>query len=75
MYGNLLKIDAFGNILCAVHGFRFLSSNEIEELYPNKFILLNDARIIVLNTLFNLPDTFLLASLIDYFDTSSDYAP
>ena len=25
LYGNLLKVDAFGNILLAVHGFKFLS--------------------------------------------------
>lgn len=24
LYGNLLKVDAFGNILLAVHGFKFL---------------------------------------------------
>lgn len=65
-------MDSFGNILCAVHGFRFLKSSEIEEQYPNKFMLLSEARIIVLNTLFNLSDTFLLASLVDFFDNSGD---
>lgn len=24
MYGNLLKVDAYGNILVCVHGFEFL---------------------------------------------------
>lgn len=24
MYGNLLKVDAYGNILVCVHGFNFL---------------------------------------------------
>lgn len=24
LYGNLLKVDAYGNILVAVHGFEFL---------------------------------------------------
>lgn len=26
IYGNLLKVDCFGNILVAVHGFHFLSA-------------------------------------------------
>jgi hypothetical protein len=25
LYGNLLKVDAYGNILTVVHGFKFLS--------------------------------------------------
>jgi len=25
LYGNLLKVDAFGNILLAAHGFKFLT--------------------------------------------------
>ncbi|XP_035672037.1 cytosolic purine 5'-nucleotidase-like isoform X4 [Branchiostoma floridae] len=67
-YGNLLKVDPYGNILVCVHGFHFMSAAEISELYPNKFIQPqpNDDRIFVLNTLFNLPETYLLACLIDY---------
>ncbi|XP_078668539.1 cytosolic purine 5'-nucleotidase-like isoform X3 [Branchiostoma floridae x Branchiostoma belcheri] len=67
-YGNLLKVDPYGNILVCVHGFHFMSAAEISELYPNKFIQPqpNDDRIYVLNTLFNLPETYLLACLIDY---------
>ncbi|CAD5215734.1 unnamed protein product [Bursaphelenchus okinawaensis] len=72
-YGNLLKVDGFGNILVAVHGFNFLKPNEIEECYPNKFLHLSDKRVFVLNTLFNLPETYLLACLVDYFDNSTDY--
>ena len=87
-YGNLLKVDGFGNILVAVHGLRFLSGYfffdfgkkfiihlrpEIEDYYPNKFIQLSDRRIYVLNTLFNLPDTYLIARLVHFFNNSSDY--
>ncbi|KAI6218249.1 5' nucleotidase family [Aphelenchoides besseyi] len=75
LYGNLLKVDGFGNILVAVHGFRFLKPHEIEELYPNKFLHLSDSRVYVLNTLFNLPETYLIACLVDYFDTSAEYHP
>jgi 5'-nucleotidase len=85
MYGNLLKVDGFGNILVAAHGLVFLTGSEkflinyfyfrseIESLYPNKFIQLSDRRIYVLNTLFNLPETNLIALLVDFFDKSEDY--
>uniref|UniRef100_A0A8C7PV53 Cytosolic purine 5'-nucleotidase n=1 Tax=Oncorhynchus mykiss TaxID=8022 RepID=A0A8C7PV53_ONCMY len=56
LYGNLLKVDAYGNILVCVHGFNFLRGPEIRELYPNKFIQRDDTeRFYILNTLFNLP--------------------
>ncbi|XP_054259103.1 cytosolic purine 5'-nucleotidase isoform X1 [Macrosteles quadrilineatus] len=72
-YGNLLKVDAYGNILVCVHGFKFLKHNEVYELYPNKFLQLDESRVYVLNTLFNLPETYLLACLIDFFTTSAEY--
>ncbi|KAK0085924.1 hypothetical protein PV325_004218 [Microctonus aethiopoides] len=59
-YGNLLKVDAYGNIL-------------VYELYPNKFLQLDESRVYVLNTLFNLPETYLLACLIDFFTNSPQY--
>lgn len=43
------------------------SRSEIYELYPNKFLSLDESRVYVLNTLFNLPETYLLACLIDLF--------
>ncbi|XP_014666040.1 PREDICTED: cytosolic purine 5'-nucleotidase-like [Priapulus caudatus] len=71
-YGNLLKVDQYGNILVCCHGFKFLKPMEIRELYPNSFIKL-DKRIFVLNTLFNLPETYLLACVIDYFDCCEEF--
>ncbi|KAH7722649.1 Protein Y71H10B.1 a [Aphelenchoides avenae] len=73
LYGNLLKVDGFGNILVALHGFNYMTSAEIEELYPNKFLGLSDKRVYVLNTLFNLPETYLVACVVDYFDRHGDY--
>jgi 5'-nucleotidase len=72
-YGNLLKVDTYGNILVAVHGFKFLKQSEIYALYPNKFVQLDENRIYVLNTLFNLPETYLLACLIHFFTSSKEY--
>uniref|UniRef100_A0A5S6Q0G2 5'-nucleotidase n=1 Tax=Trichuris muris TaxID=70415 RepID=A0A5S6Q0G2_TRIMR len=70
MYGNLLKVDPYGNILVGAHGFDFLSPAEIEAFYPNKFIQLSEERVYVLNTLFSVPETYLLASLVNYLDNS-----
>ncbi|XP_055929014.1 cytosolic purine 5'-nucleotidase-like isoform X1 [Argiope bruennichi] len=75
VYGNLLKVDAYGNILVCCHGFQFLKTSEIYNLYPNKFIQHHDNRIYILNTLFNLPEAYLLACLVDYFTNSSEYIP
>lgn len=53
--------------------FNYFFRSEMEELYPNKFLHLSDKRVYVLNTLFNLPETFLIACLVNYFDGSKDY--
>lgn len=73
LYGNFLKVDAYGNILICVHGFKFLKTSEIFSIYPNKFVQMNDSRIYVLNTLFNQPETCVLAQVIDYFSTHADF--
>ncbi|XP_037813836.1 cytosolic purine 5'-nucleotidase isoform X2 [Lucilia sericata] len=73
LYGNLLKVDAYGNILVCCHGFEFLKHSQVYELYPNKFLKLDESRVYVLNTLFNLPETYLLACLVDFFTNSSVY--
>ncbi|CAG0915550.1 unnamed protein product [Notodromas monacha] len=68
-YGNLLKVDAYGNILTCVHGFRFLKINEIRALYPNKFLQLDESRVHVLNTLFDVPVTYIIACVVEYFSS------
>uniref|UniRef100_A0A8C2IHT2 5'-nucleotidase, cytosolic IIb n=1 Tax=Cyprinus carpio TaxID=7962 RepID=A0A8C2IHT2_CYPCA len=75
MYGNLLKVDAYGNILVCAHGFNFLRGPDTRELYPNKFIQRDDTeRFYILNTLFNLPETYLLACLVDFFSNCDRYS-
>ncbi|EYC10717.1 hypothetical protein Y032_0054g2513 [Ancylostoma ceylanicum] len=66
--GNLLKTDEHCNILSAFRGFRKLQKKEIREYYPNKHIALEETRIFVLNTVFNVPETLLLATIVDYFE-------
>ncbi|GFR83093.1 cytosolic purine 5'-nucleotidase [Elysia marginata] len=72
-FGNLLKVDSHGNILVCVHGFKFLKSHEVSELYPNKYIQLDEKRVYILNTLFNIPETYMLACIIDYFASHKDF--
>lgn len=52
------------NTLFLLFFFNFRS--EIYDVYPNKFVHLDES-ILVLNTLFDLPETYLLACVIDYF--------
>merc|ERR1719244_1545979 len=73
VHGNMLKVDGFGNILFCCHGLKFLKSEEISMKYPNKFLQLDEKRIYVYNTLFNLPEIYLLACLIDFFQSHQDY--
>jgi len=70
--GNLLKTDQFGKILVCYHGFRILRDSEIKAVYPGKVQRKDEKRVFVMNTLFNLAETFLVAALIDLFDGQED---
>ncbi|CAK8689038.1 unnamed protein product [Clavelina lepadiformis] len=72
--GHMLKVDTYGNIMVCTHGFRFLKNSEIIEDYPNKFIQLGDtSRYFICNTLFNLPEIYLQACVINYFCNTEGY--
>ena len=73
-YGNLLKIDGFGNILVAWHGFKPLNFDVLRKYYPNKFVNKEDgARYYIYNTLFNLPEIYVMAALIDMYEGLDGY--
>ncbi|CAF3871304.1 unnamed protein product [Rotaria sp. Silwood2] len=48
LYGNLLKVDAYGNILTVVHGFKFLSGDRTAVIYGQNILtfraIFNDVR-------------------------------
>ncbi len=44
---------------------------EVRRLYPHKILKRDETRIFIMNTLFNLAETHLIASLIDYFHRHS----
>ena len=54
-FGNLLKMDNYGNVLMAFHGLKKMTNSEILLQYPNKFVKFEQPRIMVTNTLYNLP--------------------
>ncbi|CAD6185980.1 unnamed protein product [Caenorhabditis auriculariae] len=72
-HGNLLKSDEHNNILAAWHGLRKMQSSEIRAMYPNKHMPFDGERVFVLNTIFNQPETFMLACMIDMYERSSLY--
>ncbi|XP_054467968.1 5'-nucleotidase, cytosolic II, like 1 isoform X2 [Anoplopoma fimbria] len=74
-FGNLLKVDSNGNILVCSHGFHFLKGEDIQNYYPNKFIQRDDTdRFYILNTLFNLSETYFYTCLVDFFTRCSRYS-
>ncbi|VDN02069.1 unnamed protein product [Thelazia callipaeda] len=73
-YGNLLKVDGFGNILVGVHGHNYLQRSDIKKHYPSKFISLRHLeKVVVMNSLFDIAHTFVLITLIHYFDNHKNY--
>ncbi|XP_065648392.1 cytosolic purine 5'-nucleotidase isoform X3 [Hydra vulgaris] len=68
LYGNLLKVDTYGNILTCVHGFDFIVSPDLRNTYPNKFVQFDKERFTINNTLFNLPEIYLLACIVNMFE-------
>eukprot|EP00730_Choanoeca_flexa_P008485 TRINITY_DN12495_c0_g3_i2.p1 TRINITY_DN12495_c0_g3~~TRINITY_DN12495_c0_g3_i2.p1 ORF type:complete len:531 (+),score=128.92 TRINITY_DN12495_c0_g3_i2:70-1662(+) len=75
-YGNILKTDAYGHILQVYHGHKQLKVKRIREIYPTRFLHsheIGSRRFRVLNTLFGLPETSLVADIVDFFDTREEY--
>jgi len=70
--GNLLKVDQFGKILDCRHGLRIMNSQEIKSIYPGRIQRKDDKRIFVMNTVFNLAETCLVAALVHHFESKDD---
>ncbi|KAL7673488.1 hypothetical protein ACOME3_008343 [Neoechinorhynchus agilis] len=73
VYGNFLKVDSNHNILLCIHGFTKLGRNMVEPLYPNAYVTYDPDRYVVLDSLFNLPEIYLLAALVNHFSVCPDY--
>jgi len=67
--GNLLKIDAYNHVTRARHGRKFLDRDERRKRYPRSGIRLGTTRYRVFDTLFDLPEGSLYASLVHLKET------
>lgn len=73
LFGTLLKMDQFGSVLVCLRGFNVVTLNEILGMYPNKFVKYDESRIIIMNTLFDLPKMYILACVIHIFHNDPKY--
>jgi 5'-nucleotidase len=51
---------------------REVQGKELRRMYPYKVQKRDETRIFIMNTLFNLAETHLIASLVDYYDRQHD---
>ncbi|OBS69492.1 hypothetical protein A6R68_01929, partial [Neotoma lepida] len=71
---RLVSIGYPQELLGFAYDSTFPTRPETREQYPNKFIQRDDTeRFYILNTLFNLPETYLLACLVDFFTNCPRY--
>ncbi|XP_051002681.1 cytosolic purine 5'-nucleotidase isoform X3 [Acomys russatus] len=71
---RLVSIGYPQELLSFAYDSTFPTRPETREQYPNKFIQRDDTeRFYILNTLFNLPETYLLACLVDFFTNCPRY--
>lgn len=72
--GHLLKVDGFGYVTSVVHGRRELPAAERHAAYPSGQVPAGSigSRFQPMNTLFNLVDACLYASLVAHLDTGGE---
>ena len=47
--------------------------SEVRNRYTNKYVQFDDSRFFILNTLFNLPECYLYACLVDFFEHAAGF--
>ena len=70
-YGNILKTNKFRYVKRVYHGFQKYSKKDRKKLYTNKKLDLSTEFYRAVDTLFEIPETYLFAKLVDFFDKSS----
>lgn len=71
LLGNILKIDAHGHVEHGWHGLTAMEDAAVDA-YRKDPPALSDERYIVLDTLFELPEAFMYAALVDFLDARSE---
>lgn len=69
--GNILKLDSHRHVGMAYHGFRALSQEELGD-YKREAIRFSGDRYALVDTLYALPEAFLYAALVDYYETHEE---
>jgi HAD superfamily 5'-nucleotidase-like hydrolase len=67
--GNTLKMDHFKYVRRAYHGRRPLSGDERRKVYRSQHLRLSHPNYISVDTLFHLPEVYLYATLVDFFES------
>ncbi|HVO32095.1 MAG TPA: HAD-IG family 5'-nucleotidase [bacterium] len=70
--GNILKVDAFQYVARAVHGKQLLTKDERRSLYASSKMNLSDANFVSVDTMFSLPEVYLYAELVQFFDRAAE---
>ncbi|KAM7533325.1 hypothetical protein Aperf_G00000120494 [Anoplocephala perfoliata] len=73
LYGTFLKLDQFSNILVCLRGFNVIPRSESMKMYPNKFLKYDESRIVIMNTLYDLPTIYLISCVIHVFHNDPRY--
>lgn len=68
--GHLLKLNAHRQVKKAWHGLRPLEQSEID-LFWREVLRLDSQRFMRLDTLFDLPEAYIICALIDWFESRS----
>lgn len=67
--GNLLKMDYFRYVRRAYHGRRPLTKEERSRAYRSQHLRLSHPNYVSVDTLFHLPEVYLYAALVDFFES------
>lgn len=74
LLGNILKLDSHRHVGRAYHGFRELTEEELQT-YRAEVIRFNGTRYALVDTLYALPEAFLYAALVHYWESAKPGQP
>ena len=75
MKGNILKVDGHKFVQRALHGTRQLDHDEIRALYRNTLIKLQGKRFFAVDSLFERPEVYMYATLVDLLERLNGNKP
>jgi len=73
--GHIFKLDQDRIVGRCYHGYQMISEAERDELYGTRPIALNNERFIRVDTLFSLPESTLMAGIIEHYKLKGEPLP